>query len=238
MTFFQPNWLTFADSTNSVDEGSHPADTPGMKVVVVIGDIVRSRQIPDRQAFQRHLKKTVGALSARHPDLLSPYTVTLGDEFQAVYKRADRAFRDFFMLQRMLHPHRIRLVIGVGALTTPLNPRMSIGMDGPVFHLARQGMGELKQSGSLLRVMMAGADGTAWINPTLDLLSHLTIGWKQNRLEVLQRMLDGEDPQAIAHAMKLTPAAVYKNIQAGALNTILTLCGEITRAIEGRLKAG
>src|SRR5213596_480360 len=82
-----------------------------------------------------------------------------------------------FMLQRMLHPHRIRLVAGVGELVTPMNPRMSIGMDGPGFHLARNGIGELKQSGSLLRVMMGESEGSAWVNPTLDLLSHLTAGW-------------------------------------------------------------
>ncbi len=209
-----------------------------MKVVIVIADIVLSREIPDRSRFQRHLKKTVATVSARHPELLSPYTVTLGDEFQAVYKRADRVFRDFCLLQRMLCPHRIRFAIGVGALTTPLNPRMSIGMDGPAFHLARQGMEELKQSGSLLRVTMAGDERSAWVNPTLDLLSRMTAGWKQNRVEVLQRMLDGEDVQAMAHAMKITPAAVYKNIQAGALNTILTLCGEIARTIDSRQKGG
>jgi hypothetical protein len=38
--------------------------------------------------------------------------------------------------------------------------------------------------------------------------------------------------------MKLSPAAVYKNIQAGALNTVRTLSGEIVRAIEGRPKTG
>ena len=140
------------------------------------------------------------------------------------------------MLQRMLHPHRIRLVAGVGELVTPMNPRMSIGMDGPGFHLARNGIGELKQSGSLLRVMMGESEGSAWVNPTLDLLSHLTAGWKQNRVEVLQRMFDGQDPLAIAGAMKITRAAVYKNIQAGALNTIRTLCGEIVRTINGQLK--
>src|SRR6266540_3458015 len=133
-----------------------------MKVVVVIADVVRSREIRDRSTFQRHLKKTVGALSARHPDLLSPYTVTLGDEFQAVYERAERVFRDFCVLQRMLCPHRIRFAIGVGVLTTPLNHRMSIGMDGPAFHLARRGMEELKQSGSLLRVVMPGDEGATW----------------------------------------------------------------------------
>ena len=94
--------MNSADSTDLVDKGCDPGDTPGMKVVIVIADIVLSREIPDRSTFQRHLKKSVGTLSAGHPDLLSPYTVTLGDEFQAVYKRAARVFRDFCLLQRML----------------------------------------------------------------------------------------------------------------------------------------
>jgi hypothetical protein len=209
-----------------------------MRVIVVIADIVRSRTIPARPAFQRHLARTVAALSAKHPDLLSPYTVTLGDEFQAVCKRAGHVFRDFFALQRALYPHRIRFVVGVGELTTPLNPRMSIGMDGPAFHHARQGLDDLKASGSMLRVMLPDPRGAEWVNPALDLLSHSTLGWRKNRLEVLQRMLDGQDPQETARAMKLTPAAVYKNIQAGALGTIVTLSREVARTIDARLKSG
>jgi len=207
-----------------------------MNLVTVIGDIVLSRGISERSAFQRRLKQALGALNRRHPDILSPYTVTLGDEFQAVYRRADRLFRDFTFLQRMLCPNRIRFAIGIGTLTTPLNARMAIGMDGPAFHVARKGMEEMKQSGGLLRVMPDDGAGAAWVNPTLDLLSHVTVGWKQNRVEVLQRLLDGEDPQAIARAMKLTPAAVYKNIQAGGLSTIQTLSGEMVRTINGTLK--
>ena len=207
-----------------------------MKVIVVIADIVHSRLIVDRRAFQRRLEKTLQQLSAKNESLLSPYTITLGDEFQAVYSKPDRLFRDFFMLQRSLYPNRIRLVAGIGKLSTRINPRMSIGMDGPAFHRARAGILEAKQSGVLLRAVAEGTDSLGWIEPSMDLLSHVIMGWKRNRLEIMQRLLDGEETGAIARAMKLTPAGVYKNIQAGALNTVRELCAEMTRTLESRRK--
>ncbi len=207
-----------------------------MKVIVVIADVVNSRQIADRRVFQKRLERSLEHLQKSHSDLVSPPTVTLGDEFQAVYRRADHVFRDFFMLQRLLYPHRLRVAVGVGRLSTRVNKRMSIGMDGPAFHLARQGIIEAKQSGVLLRVMMEHKRDCGWIAPALELLSHMVLDWKKNRLEILQRLLDGEDPRTVAQAMKITGTAVYKNIQAGALNSVRSLCAEVVQAIETERK--
>jgi hypothetical protein len=55
-------------------------------VVAVIADIVESREIPDRAHFQRRLKQVLDEPNSRAVDsLLSPFTLRVGDEFQAVY---------------------------------------------------------------------------------------------------------------------------------------------------------
>lgn len=110
-------------------------------------------------------------------------------------------------------------------------------MDGPAFHLARQGIIDAKQAGVLLRVRTQGEGAPGWLEPTLDLLSHVVLDWKKNRLEIMQRLLEGQDARGIAGAMKITGTAVYKNIQAGALNTVRDLCGEIARAVEVERKS-
>ena len=63
-----------------------------MNVVALIADIVDSRAIPERARFQRSLKTTLAAVNKRsRRSLLSPVTLTLGDEFQAVYPALDSA---------------------------------------------------------------------------------------------------------------------------------------------------
>ena len=108
-----------------------------MRVIAIIGDIVRSSSIEQRTKFQRQFHRAIERLN-RNNAFASPYTVTLGDEFQAVYRDATLLFDHIFTLIADLHPQQLRISVAIGPITTSLNPRQSIGMDGPAFHLARE----------------------------------------------------------------------------------------------------
>src|SRR5688500_7792726 len=100
-----------------------------MQVIAVIGDVVASKELAQRSVFQRRLGKALAQTSGAARHLASPYTITLGDEFQAVYRNADLLFADIFGIMAEIHPVRIRLALGVGALTTKINPVQALGMD-------------------------------------------------------------------------------------------------------------
>jgi len=123
-----------------------------MKYLVVIGDVVASRDLPVRAQFQRRLKQALQALNGRRKALASAYTLTLGDEFQAVYRDAGTAFADVFALQAELAPVQARFALAVGEIVTPINPAQAIGMDGPAFHRARALLETLKAKRRLLGV--------------------------------------------------------------------------------------
>ncbi len=53
-----------------------------MNYIVVIADVVASRNIADRALIQDQFVATLSRLNDRNLQLVSPYTVTLGDEFQ------------------------------------------------------------------------------------------------------------------------------------------------------------
>ena len=108
-----------------------------MKVIVVIADLVASRHVPQRTVFQRKLARVLAKASREAEALASPFTLTLGDEFQAVYRGANTLFADVCGLMAEIHPVRARFALGVGELTTRINPEQALGMDGPVFHQAR-----------------------------------------------------------------------------------------------------
>ena len=205
-----------------------------MAVICVIGDVIKSRNISRREAFQVHLERALKRLNGRK-DILSPYTITLGDEFQAVYKNADRLFRDFWYILEHAYPIKVRFSVGVGNLKTAINHKSALGMDGPAFHWARRGIIDMKRSPALFRIQMVEGSAENWMNSTLDLISHISRHWKRNRFLILERMLDGAEPAAIARRMKLTGAAVYKNIDAGGLRVIMQLTEEISARINERI---
>jgi len=124
--------------------------------LAVIGDIISSREVEERHALQAALEEAFQALNdpgesaSGPPDpsaeaLLSPFTLTLGDEFQAVYKNADRVIRDSLYILEAAHPHQVRFSYGVGTMDTDINTDQAIGMDGPAFHRARDGIEALKE---------------------------------------------------------------------------------------------
>src|SRR4051794_22304060 len=88
--------------------------TPFMKVIAIIGDIVASKALQRRAAFQRRLAATLAATNRANAALASPYTITLGDEFQAVYRSADRLWIDVVEILAAIHPVEARFALGVG----------------------------------------------------------------------------------------------------------------------------
>jgi hypothetical protein len=114
-----------------------------------------------------------------------------------------------------------------------------MGMDGPAFHSARDGINELKRTESLFRWKPAEELGCeyAWVNPTLDLISHHSSTWKPKRMFVLESLLAGEKSVVeISRESQMTLSATYKNMRAGGLSSIVELTTEITTAINSKLR--
>jgi hypothetical protein len=208
-----------------------------MQAIVIIGDIVASKALQRRAAFQRRLGTTLAATNRANPALASPYTITLGDEFQAVYRSADRLWLDVIEILAAIHPVEARFAVGVGELSTRLNPRQALGMDGPAFHRARAAITALKQGSARLRI--AGEADEPWglVNHTLAHLSHYIDGWSQKRLQILAGLLRGRTVRELETSLKISKVAIYKNINAAALDEVVAICQDIANALNAALHA-
>jgi hypothetical protein len=207
-----------------------------MQVIALIGDVVSSKTVADRGAFQRRLAKVLGQTNGAALHLASPYTITLGDEFQAVYRKADYVFADIFEILAEIHPVRARVALGVGSLATRINPVQALGMDGPAFHEARAALIAMKEDKRLLRI--GGKPATAWqlANHVLNLLSHQVERWSRNRLEITAGLLRAKPVKEIEEGLRISRVAVYKNIRAAALDEVVGVCHELERAINQALR--
>jgi hypothetical protein len=208
-----------------------------MQVIAVIADIVGSKGLERRAAFQRKLANALAATSEDNPTLASPYTITLGDEFQAVYKSTDRLWIDIAEILAAIHPVRARFALGVGGLTTRINPTQALGMDGPPFHRARAAMTAMKTSG--IRWQIAADDAGDWrlANHTLALLSHYAEGWGQKRLQVLAGLLRGRAVRELETSLRISKVAIYKNINAAALDEVVAICQELQARLAAELRS-
>lgn len=204
------------------------------KVIALVGDLVGSRDIVNRVVFDEALLATMRERGQLNPTILSPYTL-IGDEIQAVYASADYIFKDCAAILAAIHPEKMRFSFGVGDLVKPINPERATEMDGPAFHLARDGVDELKLGQRLLCVTGDNIPALELTRQSLFLVSHNMMKWNKTRLRTLSSLLDGHSVKEIAQVLRLSEQAIYKTIDAGALEIIINLFQEAASNINRSL---
>jgi hypothetical protein len=206
-----------------------------MKKLVLIGDIVASKRIKNRKEIQKKLQNLFKSFN-NNKEIISPFTITLGDEFQAVFSKADNIFKYLWEVLFAIYPVQVRFSFGIGDITTSINTVQAIGMDGPAFYNAREGLTELKQKAFLFNLVHNDEKKIMLIKQVLFLLSHLTSGWKESRFKILSLLYDDMPVFEVAKKMKISDKAVYKNIDAGALTNIISITKIISMEINNLLK--
>lgn len=205
-----------------------------MNRLVMIADIIDSRNLPNRSQVQTELESVLGELNGKRHQLLSPYTITLGDEFQAVYSGAAPVFPDILAIMKRLHPVEFRFAIGIAPLSTDINPERAIGMDGPAFYQARDLLANMKHDSRTLAISgLAEDDGLQ--EAALGLFNLQLRKWRPNRLAILQRLLQDQEIAAIAQHLGITERSVYKNIHEGGLSYAIQLIRALTRRMNHAL---
>jgi hypothetical protein len=205
-----------------------------MKSIAVIGDLVGSKNIKDRHNVQQKLQSGLNLVNRANKTLTAPYRIILGDEFQAVYNKADRLFFDLLHISLAIYPHQIRFVIGIGEITAKLSEDSVVGMDGPAFYSARDSLSKLKKGDSLFFISSEISENKL-INQSLALISEEIKSWNENRLKVFVSLNSGWDVSRIAGELNISQRAVYKSIKDGAVVTISDTFKEINAIINRSL---
>lgn len=213
------------------------------KKFVLIGDIEGSKKLDEaeRSNLQEDLSDLIETINSESDSIEAPMTITLGDEFQAVYRHADSILGDCWKLLAGVHPVAVRFSIGMGKIVTPINREQALGMDGPAFYAARDGMEELKRSGKMYRVCVEKTTENEHpeinlVNHTLELLSNEMRRWKKVRFQILERLNRDVAIKDIARELELSEAAVYKNRDEGDLGLVMDLQGTVSRLLNRKLK--
>lgn len=210
------------------------------KFIVVIGDVISSKKVKKRKDLQNKLQNIFTNLNApnQHNHLISPYTITLGDEFQAVYKKADSLLLDSINILEKTFPQKIRFSFGIGEISTDINREQSIGMDGSAFYSAREGILHLKNQRGNYRFNIYGledAEQEKLFNNTLYMYSNLLDQWNKNRYFILRSTMEGKSVKEIAKDLKLTDTAIYMNIYDGSMREMIAINDTMINHINKRL---
>ena len=115
-------------------------------LIAIIGDIRKSRLLPERKEVQDKLKMVLDEINLKYEgDISAKFLITLGDEFQGLLSNGKYALKIIQEIRMQLCPTEVRFGIGVGKITTEINTDMALGADGPGYYNARDAIEILKK---------------------------------------------------------------------------------------------
>ncbi len=209
------------------------------KYFVLIGDIVGSRELPQRSSLQKKFADTLKTVQEKYAAaIISPLTLTIGDEFQAVLQNADHLFDILRETELALDDVTFRYGLGIGNIDTEINRQYSIGMDGPAFHFAREAVEEARIRNIRFRCRCDDPFKEKRLNILLGWLDVSTHSWSKEKKMIFHLRTMEMAQKQIAEHVGMSQPAVSQHINAAVFKlageTEIQIQQEINRILEGR----
>ncbi len=185
------------------------------KYYIIMGDIVSSESL-DQKKLQRQfatLCKKMNSLLKK--DILSPLTITLGDEFQGVAKNLNAGISIILQTQReciaAAYPFKLRFVLHYGEINTAINPVIAYGMLGPGLAEARNKLEVAKDSRMRFFVSTGKIHNDEAFRNAFIVYQTLIDGWSMERDALLiKSFLTLSDYKLVASKLNKTRSLMWK----------------------------
>lgn len=213
--------------------------------IAVIGDIKESKKLKNRNEVQVKLRNTLQQLNEQYKDeIAAKFMITLGDEFQGLLQVGKHVVDMIELIQSEMYPVKLRFGIGVGQITTEINPEMAIGADGPGYYMAREAIETLKKNEQKNKMQTANVriemenDNQGVCNMLNTIFSLLTViqnNWTERQREIIVDYEVHQGSQAeCAMRLNITQSTVQRGLASAnyyaykdAKNTVMDVLKEI-----------
>lgn len=201
---------------------------------IVMADVIRSRSYDGSNLMHEFMRIVEECNAAHKGALLSPYTITLGDEFQGVAGSLRSAVDSILFLEdRLLTVHPVfmlRYVIVYGGIDTPINPLVAHGMTGPGFVSAREMLTKKRRGRRRFQLNLSGSLYTDDLNMLFRLLELLSGHWKEKDYALIRELLWNDDADVAARFGK-TKSQIWKRRKTLQIEEYITIKELLRRTV-------
>jgi hypothetical protein len=195
-------------------------DEHGPIYFALIGDVVSSRDLPNRAEVQRRLRAMLEQLNHElGGELVAPLKLTAGDEVQGLLARPEAVVEILVAIADALHPARLVWGLGRGTLETDLSDDISV-LDGPCLHRARESVLSAKAEGRWLVAGGIREPHGRVLASLLDLVAAIRSGWTETRIRYV-REARSRQQQEVAALLGVSKQAVHKALSAAHFATVV-----------------
>jgi hypothetical protein len=191
---------------------------------LLLGDVVHSRAIANRKAFEKKLGTVLKKVSKGHQHHFQvPLSNWKGlDEVAAVIHPLG-VFRIIADINKYIYPQTMRFVLVKGSIDIKQTKADITTMDGSVFHEAVYQMGILKKEMQIFKQITGNPVIDKALSNQINLLMLLKKGWTNNQHQLYTAYGQGQTQEEIAAAMHITQQTVSKTLKAVNASAVLDL---------------
>ena len=200
--------------------------------LALIADVIDSKMVQERLDLQKQVEKTLQKMNELFGDYLaSRFTLTLGDEFQALLKVDAPVFQIIDTLRSELNPTQLRFGIGLGEIVTAIDPLQSVGADGPAYWNARAAINFVHQKNDYGNTQIYFSSGKEnqdfFVNALIASGEAIRSGWRESQEEILLNLLKRSvysetfSQQGLAQSLGLNPSALSKRLKSSSIRVYL-----------------
>ncbi len=200
--------------------------------LALIADVIDSKMVQERFDLQKQLEKTLQTMNELFGEFLaSSFTLTLGDEFQALLKADAPVFQIIDTLRSELTPTQLRFGIGLGEILTDIDPLQSIGADGPAYWNARAAINLVHQKNDYGNTQIYFSSGKEkqdfFVNALIASGEAIRSGWRGSQEEILLDLLkrcvysENFSQQDLAQSLAINPSALSKRLKSSSIRVYL-----------------
>ncbi|MGJ8589775.1 MAG: SatD family protein [Yoonia sp.] len=202
---------------------------------VIMGDIVGSESFADTENIHSLFNSVIEKQNVAYKqNLLSPLTITLGDEFQGLVDTTAAAIRVAREVRFELMDHSVdcRLLVGLVELKTPVNEERAWNMMGPGLSRAREKLNK-KKANVFYTFSMPGHQRFERLLDALGAgLSAIERGWTERQRNDIVALLSGLSASQLAHQRNVSVHNIYKVRGSGDFETYVTQWQAIVEALD------
>ena len=171
------------------------------KQFILMGDVVSSSEY-NAEELREGLKQIVDLCNQQFKsDILSPLTITLGDEFQGVVKSAHAGVSILFFLEeaslKIAPFFKLHFVLHHGLIDTKINPDIAYEMMGSGLTEARQLLSDKKRGRARFKFALQDDHSSTQLGRLFEVLDTIILNWKKDDYPLILDMIQNANNKEV-----------------------------------------
>lgn len=186
-----------------------------MKEYILMADIIDSREKEPPELMESFRSLVEQANRNFEQNILSPLTITLGDEFQGVISGLAASVDVLVFLEEALireqRTFKLRYVLHYGEIETPINPEIAYQMLGEGLTTARNILNEMKGSKARFRIAVDPEEKSELLQNAFVVYERIVDKWNTVRdYPLVASFLKYNDYKRVAEDLGKTRSLIWK----------------------------